>query len=207
MRNATYTTLTQSFHLSIDKVEKPYHLNQQSTYKMQDPSSQATTMKNPRVVRTYHDSAASTSTFCDDQDLTPFNPFGPQGSGFSIVDLRPSIPVNNTEFMPPLSNTLPRCPQEGVIFCITDIPPQGCSPLHRTLSLDYAVVVSGEVVLRLDSGNERVVRAGDFIVQQGADHQWINKTQNVCRIAFVMIGAASAEEGNGEKREDTAFKS
>jgi len=53
------------------------------------------------------------------------------------------------------------------MFCTTDIPPHYQAPMHRTLSLDYCAVISGEVVLRLDGGEEKTVRAGEFVVQRG----------------------------------------
>ncbi|KAJ6480804.1 hypothetical protein C8R47DRAFT_1322424 [Mycena vitilis] len=60
--------------------------------------------------------------------------------------------------------------------------------MHRTLSVDYAVVLSGEIVLVLDGGEEKTVKAGEFMVQRGANHVWHNRTQAPCRIAVVMVG-------------------
>jgi quercetin dioxygenase-like cupin family protein len=78
--------------------------------------------------------------------------------------------------------------------------------MHRTLSLDYAAVISGEIVLRLDSGEEKTVRAGEFIVQRGVNHEWINRGKEVCRIMFVMVGAEKVVLGNGTALEETVFK-
>lgn len=78
--------------------------------------------------------------------------------------------------------------------------------MHRTLSLDYGVVISGEIVLRLDGGEEKTAKAGDYVVQQGVNHEWINRSENVCRIAFVMVGSDKIVLENGTALEETVFK-
>lgn len=60
--------------------------------------------------------------------------------------------------------------------------------MHRTTSIDYAAVLIGEIVCKLDNGEEKTVRTVDFITQQGTNHQWINRTDQICRILFVMTG-------------------
>lgn len=69
--------------------------------------------------------------------------------------------------------------------------------MHRTVSLDHIVILSGEITLLLDGGDEKTVSAGEFIVQQGVNHQWINKSGEVCRMAVVMLGADKVEK-NGK---------
>ena len=49
--------------------------------------------------------------------------------------------------------------------------------------------MSGEIVLMLDGGEEKTIRAGEFIVQRGANHAWANRSQQVCRIMVVMVAA------------------
>ena len=61
--------------------------------------------------------------------------------------------------------------------------------MHRTESLDHCIVLNGEIALLLDGGEEKTIRAGEFIIQQGTNHQWFNKAAEVCRIGFVMLGA------------------
>jgi quercetin dioxygenase-like cupin family protein len=75
------------------------------------------------------------------------------------------------------------------MFCTTDIPPGGGSPLHRTDSLDYAIVVSGEIVLKMESGEETVIKPGEIVLQRGTMHSWTNRSQDFCRIAFVLVGS------------------
>lgn len=58
---------------------------------------------------------------------------------------------------------------------------------HRTDSLDYAVVLTGEITLLVDEG-EVTVRAGDVIVQRATSHAWSNRTDQSARVLFVLIG-------------------
>jgi mannose-6-phosphate isomerase-like protein (cupin superfamily) len=60
--------------------------------------------------------------------------------------------------------------------------------MHRTRSVDYGIVLSGEIVMLLDD-TEVPLAAGDVIVQQATNHAWINRSDTVCRMAFVQIDA------------------
>ena len=62
--------------------------------------------------------------------------------------------------------------------------------MHRTKTIDYAIVLSGEIYAVLDEG-EVQLKAGDVLVQQGTNHAWSNRTSKPCRIAFVLIDAAA----------------
>ncbi|KAJ4263828.1 hypothetical protein NW762_005861 [Fusarium torreyae] len=169
--------------------------------------SSSTTQPNssPRLVRTTH-TEDGTSVFAQDTHVAPFQPFGPQGSGFNIFDTRQSVPVNNTDVVPSSESTLPRCPPQGTLFCMTQIQPGGKAPMHRTNSLDYAVVMSGEIVLALDGGEEKTVKQGEVIVQQGVNHSWLNRGEVPCQIIFVMVGAETIALKNGTTLEETVFK-
>jgi hypothetical protein len=59
---------------------------------------------------------------------------------------------------------------------------------HRTRSLDYAVVLDGEVWALMDEG-ETLMRAGDMLVQRGTNHAWSNRSERPCRLLFVLIDA------------------
>lgn len=65
-----------------------------------------------------------------------------------------------------------------------------CPGMHTTDSIDYGIVLDGEVWLELDNGAEKLVRAGDIVVQNGTRHAWRNKTGKPATVAFVLIGAA-----------------
>lgn len=60
--------------------------------------------------------------------------------------------------------------------------------MHATDSVDYAIVLEGEIDMLLDEG-EIHLRAGDVLVQQRTNHAWVNRGDRPCRIAFVLIGA------------------
>ncbi|KAI2607179.1 uncharacterized protein GGS25DRAFT_321473 [Hypoxylon fragiforme] len=159
---------------------------------------------NDRVVITTH-KPDGTSVFQSDRSVAPFSPFGAGKSSFSVLDTRASVPVNNLEAAKEFSETLPRTPSGGVTFCVTNMAPGSSAPMHRTATIDYAVVVSGAVVLELDGGEEKTVKAGEFIVQQGVNHAWHNRTGEVCKIAFVMVSAEKIRLGSGVELEETVF--
>jgi mannose-6-phosphate isomerase-like protein (cupin superfamily) len=61
--------------------------------------------------------------------------------------------------------------------------------MHRTRSVDYAVLIEGEIDMVLDEGEVHLA-AGDVLVQQGTNHAWVNRGERPCRIAFVLLDAA-----------------
>ena len=69
--------------------------------------------------------------------------------------------------------------------------------MHRTRSIDYAIVMSGEIDMLLDD-TEVHLGAGDVLVQQGTNHAWVNRGTEICRIAFVLIDA-DEPAGPGKK--------
>ena len=69
--------------------------------------------------------------------------------------------------------------------------------MHRTRSIDYAIVMSGEIDMLLDEG-EVHVRAGDILIQRGTNHAWVNRTDQPCRIVFVLIDAQDFPPPNGD---------
>jgi quercetin dioxygenase-like cupin family protein len=79
-------------------------------------------------------------------------------------------------------------PAEGTRVRIVDMPPGARSPMHRTESVDYGVVLTGEVTLVLDDGSVTTVGPGDLVVQRGTDHAWENRGEDWTRILFVLIG-------------------
>jgi quercetin dioxygenase-like cupin family protein len=66
------------------------------------------------------------------------------------------------------------------------------SPMHRTRTIDYGIVLEGEIVLIL-SDSETTLRKGDVVVQRGTDHAWENRSDEVARMVFVLIDAEFAE--------------
>ena len=104
-------------------------------------------------------------------------------------------------------------PPQGSIFRVVDFPPAGedvaaasaddlrglgIAPAsgavarhphtHRTRSVDYAIVLAGEIDMLLDD-SEVHLKAGDVLIQQGTSHAWVNNGVEPCRIAFILIDA------------------
>jgi mannose-6-phosphate isomerase-like protein (cupin superfamily) len=67
--------------------------------------------------------------------------------------------------------------------------------MHRTETIDYGIVLQGEITLLVDEG-ETVVRAGDIVIQRGTNHGWANRSGSNCRIAFILIDG-KFEDGLG----------
>jgi len=65
--------------------------------------------------------------------------------------------------------------------------------MHRTETIDYGIVLQGEITLILDEG-ETVARAGDIVIQRGTNHGWANRGSVPCRIAFILIDGQYAAE-------------
>src|SRR6266853_1277768 len=80
----------------------------------------------------------------------------------------------------------------GTVFRLVEYGPGVAPRNHRTESVDYAVVVSGEIDMEMD-GTTVHLRAGDVLVQRGTIHNWINRGANACIIAFVLVAAKPVE--------------
>ncbi|CAK7205540.1 hypothetical protein SEUCBS139899_008317 [Sporothrix eucalyptigena] len=159
----------------------------------------------PRLVVTAHDKNG-TSIFASDGPAGLYRPFGPDSSSFAVFDKRPSVPVNNQEAVAKDELAgIPRTTPGGVLFSITNIKPGDVAPMHRTETIDYAVVVSGEIVLSLDNGEETILKAGDYLIQGGANHAWANRGTETCRIMFVMVSAQKVKLEDGTELEATVL--
>jgi quercetin dioxygenase-like cupin family protein len=78
----------------------------------------------------------------------------------------------------------------GAVFRVVQYAPGAVGGMHRTRTLDYGVVMSGALVLELDDGAEVELRAGDVLVQRGTIHRWINRAEEPCTVAFVLLDAS-----------------
>ncbi len=106
-------------------------------------------------------------------------------------------------------------PKNGSILRVIDFPPEPADPaerdrriratfsgiytdathdgrkhpgMHRTDTVDYAIVLEGEIWSVMDEG-ETLMRAGDILIQRGTNHAWANRSNKTARIAFVLIDA------------------
>lgn len=77
--------------------------------------------------------------------------------------------------------------------------------MHRTQSIDYGIVLYGNIELELDGGEKRMLGPSDICVQRGTNHVWRNKSNTEwCRIAFVLLDAEPIEI-NGKKLDNENF--
>ena len=60
--------------------------------------------------------------------------------------------------------------------------------MHKTSTVDYALVLDGEIWALMDEG-ETLLKAGDCLVQRGTNHAWSNRSERVCRVAFILVSA------------------
>ncbi len=120
------------------------------------------------------------------------------------VHLHP--PSNGTrlrivDFPPEDEGVLAQLTPEAVRAAFTainaaDAIPEGPSAhplMHRTESVDYGLVLDGELVLVLDDSETRI-RAGDVVVQRGTSHAWANRSGRPARMAFILIDGAFEPE-------------
>jgi quercetin dioxygenase-like cupin family protein len=77
-------------------------------------------------------------------------------------------------------------PPNGTIFRIIEIAPGCVAEMHRTDTIDYLVVMSGEMDMELETGPVHL-KAGDVMVQRGTLHNWVNNGSDPCRIAAILI--------------------
>ncbi len=91
----------------------------------------------------------------------------------------------------------------GTVLRYVDMPPGALSPMHRTVSLDYGVVLEGEVDLVLDSGETRHMKRGDICVQRATMHAWRNRSETEwARMLYVLQPVKPAVVAGQELRED-----
>ncbi len=123
-------------------------------------------------------------------------PSGRPGRSACVVWTTESFPVDNTrdsdEGLRNVGTTL----KNGTVFRVIEFAPGVAPRNHRTDSIDYAVVMSGEIDMELDDSVVHL-KAGDVLVQRGTIHNWVNRGSAPCVMAFVLIDAKPVEiDGN-----------
>jgi naringenin degradation protein FdeH len=97
-------------------------------------------------------------------------------------------PIAAAEAREPTDRPLVTPPDaNGTIVRIVDMAPGSRSPMHRTETIDYGIVLAGAVTLVLDDGSETALGPGDVVVQRGTEHAWVNPTTEPARMAFVLV--------------------
>ena len=111
------------------------------------------------------------------------------GASSCVVWSTKGFPIDNDGFQDPTSGSFKTTVEGGTVFRIVRYAP-GVSPRnHRTDSIDYAVVISGEIEMELDDKVVVKLKAGDVLVQRGTIHNWVNRGTEACVIAFVLISS------------------
>jgi len=105
------------------------------------------------------------------------------------------FPVNNDDPTDGGLRGVSTAHHNGTVFRIVSYEP-GCTPRnHRTDSIDYGIVLQGEMHMELDDGVVVVLKKHDVCIQRGTIHNWNNKGPETCIIAFVLIDAKPAMPG------------
>lgn len=129
-----------------------------------------------------------TPTFPDDGAARPMDPFFPPLGGYRFLVFQ--LPAGHRQGAPPplhldvaAAEMEERLPGARAYF---DPSAPG---MHTTASIDFTVVLDGEVWLELDDGAEVLLKTGDTVVQNGARHAWRNKSDAPARLAAFILGA------------------
>ncbi|MDA9520590.1 cupin [Bradyrhizobium sp. CCBAU 11434] len=88
--------------------------------------------------------------------------------------------------------------QAGDVHASTVRPDSPHPLMHRTETVDYGIVISGEVTLVLDKG-EANLKAGDVVIQRGTNHAWANRSGKPCRMLFMLVDGQFSDEVNPSK--------
>lgn len=171
--------------------------------------------RSARRVVTGHD-ARGRSVLQEDRE-SPFVLASAGGRGPFVIDLwkTHATPADNQGGEPCTAEIALAPPERGSVLRIVEFPPDrsymaGWKPedtfealghaldasaqahptpgMHRTRSLDYAIVLAGEIWAVMDEG-ETLLRAGDVLIQRGTNHAWSNRGEAPARVAFVLIDA------------------
>jgi quercetin dioxygenase-like cupin family protein len=84
--------------------------------------------------------------------------------------------------------------ESGTVFRVVRYEPGVAPRRHRTDSIDYAVVISGQIDMELD-GETVTLNAGDVVVQRGTMHNWVNRGKEPAVVAFVLVAAKPVTVG------------
>jgi len=154
----------------------------------------------PRRIVTGHD-ASGKSVVLSDGTPPQHHPMHGQAVGadfFEMWNATAQVPrLASTEAREPNEREFTIMPTSGHLLRIIDIyPPKDGgkrTQMHRTRTLDYAIVIEGEVVLVLED-SEVTLRASDVVVQRGTNHAWENRSDRLARMAFFHIDAEFSPE-------------
>lgn len=123
------------------------------------------------------------------EDVTPTKMIPNGDAAFLLVWTTQTVPADNNDETDGRERDAGLTLNQGSVIRVVDMLPGKQSPMHRTNSIDYGIVLKGEIELELDDGRKRTVGEGGIIVQRGTNHLWRNTSDQPCRIAFILIEA------------------
>ena len=106
-----------------------------------------------------------------------------------VVWTTASVPAEVSDDQDGAARKVATSDPQGTVFRIVQYEPGVAPRMHRTESIDYAAVVSGEIDMELDDGVVVHLKQGDTLVQRATIHNWVNRGTEPCVIAFVLIAA------------------
>jgi quercetin dioxygenase-like cupin family protein len=116
------------------------------------------------------------------------------GTEAAVIWTTEGFPVNNDGSEDDSARQVATTHANGTVFRVIEFGPGNSPRNHRTDSIDYAVVISGEIDMEMD-GSWVHLHAGDVLVQRGTIHNWVNQGTEPCVIAFVLVDAKAVEVG------------
>lgn len=147
--------------------------------------------------------AGAPATLGDNPDMTagPMQLAPPsRGTVFRILEIPPETPETRARLAENPQATFAALGGQGASTHRADAPHP---MMHRTESIDYAIVLTGEIYLILDD-SETLIRQGDVVIQCGTSHAWSNRSSTPCRIAFVLVDARFSDELARKLRDSSA---
>ena len=140
-----------------------------------------------RVVTGHTESGKSVFVSDGEPPRIEIRPSGNEATEVWATHGIPTIPVAQGD---PTVDVLDFFPEAGnTSLKVMRMRPGLESGMHTSDTVDYGIVVSGEIWLELDDGAEVHLKQGDFVIQNGTGHNWRNRGSEVCVMAFVLIGA------------------
>ena len=147
-------------------------------------------MTNPyptiRRVVTGHDAQGLAVVQSDDHFAS--QPIALGGSEFALLWTTATVPADNNDPTDGREREAGLTIHQGSVIRVVDFMPGGDSPFHRTNSIDFGIVMAGEIELELDDGSKTIVGPNSVIIQRGTNHKWRNPSVDTyTRVVFVLI--------------------
>jgi quercetin dioxygenase-like cupin family protein len=141
-----------------------------------------------RRVVTGHDKNGKAVFAADDNYETVIIPSG--DAAMATIWTTATVPANLNDETDGRTRDAGTTLKGGSVIRVVDMLPGAASPMHRTNSIDYGIIISGNIELELDNTVFKTMGPGDIIVQRGTIHKWRNPSSSeICRIVFVLTEA------------------